>query len=174
MPTLSDLKARAGDLIHPKWRMLLEWADSLEVQFGPGVLVSQGPRQTVVRGRRPRSWSHPFTVSLSDGIVMVTNGFLNGERVRMADRYLDGFEEDGITPADRPRLELKDRPKEGNRSWIVLTEDGEIVHQVEHSTDVAHLAIIIWENERPVRKVQITRHNQASGKGSDRAYFWAV
>lgn len=175
MPSIRDLQARAWDLILPKWRLLLQWAEGLKIVTGPGIRITSTPNGTLVRAARQKTWTHPLAVSLSEGLVMVSAGFLNGERVRIGDVFVDGYAADGITPVPRPRLDItKQAPKTGSRSWVVLTPEGKVEHRTEHSLDVGHLALIIWQDGAPLRKIQITRHNQACGPGEGRVYFWAV
>lgn len=182
--SLRQLEATVGEAILPKWRMLLAWARSRRFVAGDGITWRETPDGVVVRVARRRGYPHPFRVGLSAEGFRIRPGLLDGDRVTLDGRYLDGEDVRTRQPGTVPVLPVGRAPKEP-RSWVVLRRAGEdtaatVAHVHEPDPEAQPLALVLWQDEGPQRVLQIVRHNLRSAAatpredGSRAVFFWAV
>lgn len=117
MISITSLYVRAGDLIIPAWRRLVEGIASLPVLPGVGVLLTSTPRGTIVNSRAAvvgfsGAWSMGTP---SGGALEIGDGYCNAK--------VPTIEGKPLIPnvAPRPPLKLKEAlfDKSG-RSWVCL------------------------------------------------------
>lgn len=188
MAGLASLEAQAGDLVLPKWRLLLKWAKSRRFRPGPGILYRETPDGVLVWARRRGSYPHPFRVALEVEGFRVAPGFLDGKIPAVDGITLDGFDKDGL-PTARPLLPFGNPPK-GLESWVILrrpkTKEGkpwlEVAPDPKGSgpEDGHPLAWVKWSGGKPESVHQIARLNCESGisaqdeNGKAAVLFWGV
>lgn len=103
----SDIVARKGDLVLPKWRALLQFISRTGIIPGPGVRVSSGPNGTYVDAEASfKPWNHPFKVSASSERVRVRAGLVNGVAPYINGVRITGVDDKG-KQVEVPQLELK-------------------------------------------------------------------
>lgn len=116
-----DLYVRAGDLVIPAWRKLVECLASLPVLPGVGVLVTRTPHGTVVNSRAfmvgfTGSWAMGGG-SLDAGEIAIGDGYVNATVPFVGELLLMPKD----AKATRPKLKVDQKlMDESGRSWICL------------------------------------------------------
>lgn len=163
-----SLEARVGQLIRPKWKKLLQWAQTQRFVPGPGVLYRQTPDGVLVWARSRKSWPHAWKVREGTDGFSVAVGTVNGVVAAIGDRTLEGRpwkpgakEKDVVVPV------VPFAPPKGGDGdrWIVLRmpeadEPAQVAHAEAPAKDGDHaLAKVRYVGGKVGSIHQIARHN---------------
>jgi hypothetical protein len=175
--------AAPGQLILPRWQLLLKWAAQQRIRVGPGLRVSRTADGIIITIPRRSTWPHPYRVAAHDRAARVSPGLLDMRRPLLDGRYLDGLGADGRTPDPEGRPSLTLDPPAAEVSWIILRRSSDPISapQIEHVHEldvesVQPLAVLYWDEDRTrvVRTLQVVRHHLSSSASAARAFYWAV
>lgn len=125
MITLDDIRAKAGDSISDKWRLLEQYIDQQrtahEGMTGPGLLKDQSGEGFTYRAapQADAVFEGAFFVRLSGSAVTVGPGTVDGITPLMDGTRIDGVTSGGAA-GEIPTLEITGSPNDERRSWVCV------------------------------------------------------
>jgi len=112
------LKVKRGDLVVPAWQRLVDFADTLRIFSGPGILISPrlGGGITISALPNNKAFDHPWRASLSAKEALFEPGRVNG-----IEPTINGIPMSGRNGGDRPRLALSESLfTPTGESWLAI------------------------------------------------------
>lgn len=117
---ITDLKARRGELVLPKWEKMVQYISSTDIIPGGFVRITRLPNGTIVTPNRKSSpWLHPFMVGINpseDFEMFVGTGTVNNVVPWIKDDVQAGFSD----PDTGRLVGVKVDPQEEGSSWIAV------------------------------------------------------
>ena len=128
---------KAGDLVLPAWREVLESLLSLTILPGRGILLSKHPGGTIINARSALGFSGAWKVSAGTNSVKVARGFVNALEPMVKDKLLSAAEIP-YKPAD-----FKD-----GRLWVgikvtVDPDTGKMKHSTQDTLTEKDLTVVV-------------------------------
>lgn len=152
MITLDDIRAKAGDSISDKWRLLEQYIDQQramhESMTGPGLLKDQSGEGFTYRAapQADAVFEGAFFVRLSGSAVTVGAGTVDGLTPLIDGTRIDGYDSEGKL-GEIPGLSFEgEEPDEQLRSWIcveAIRADGDAAGSFAPIDDTDPAALII-------------------------------
>ena len=156
MISVKDLYVKAGDLVIPAWRRMVEFLSGLPVLPGVGVLVRRTPRGSIVSSRAfVKGFSGSWGVSEPGDKTVIGDGYVNG--------VLPSIDGKRLTPqgTEKNRPTLKITPKKFDktgRSWICVEVELKEGQQRFDEKDVKALRLVQADDPFKTGSKLIGRH----------------
>ena len=178
-----SLEARVGQLIRPKWKALLAWAQSQRFVPGPGILYRQTPDGILIWGKSRKRWPHAWKVREGVDGFEISVGMVNGMVAAIGDRTLEGKRWKKEEPGKDIEIPLLpyDPPKQGDgQRWIVLRmpnrmEPAQVAQAEAPDKDGDHaLALVSYVGGKVASVRQIARHHYTAWDAGGTVLFLAA